>query len=270
MYTYRCIHIDIEIFIYSKKQNQRPKNMMCSLGPQTKCRTNHKVTKSKSGWGGWTLVSTWLWPTLIVETIFRFLPAACLAYTHTHTQTHTDELKILAHCLLTHTWLIHLCDTTHLKSGTRVFSYLQCSYACVPWLMPMCDITHSHAWHDLSMCVTWLIQVCDMTHSCVCMTQSPPLWIQFHTHQHTRIHTHTHTHTLWCIDATWLMHVGDTLMHVGDMLIHVGDTLMHMCDTWHSWGCITLSCLCLHALCCSVLQFVAVYCGVVAACGSVW
>jgi len=35
------------------------------------------------------------------------------------------------------------------------------------WLIYVCDVTHLCVWRDSFMCVTWLIHVCDVTHSCV-------------------------------------------------------------------------------------------------------
>jgi len=35
---------------------------------------------------------------------------------------------------------------------------------CVTWLVHMCDMTHLHTWHDSFMCVTCLVHMCDMTY----------------------------------------------------------------------------------------------------------
>jgi len=62
------------------------------------------------------------------------------------------------------TWLVHMCDMTH--------SYVwHDSFIRVTWLIHMCDmtdsLTHSHVWHDTFRRVTWLIHTCDVTNSCV-------------------------------------------------------------------------------------------------------
>jgi len=58
------------------------------------------------------------------------------------------------------TWLIYVCDMTHLRVWHD-------SFTCVAWLIYVCGMTHLCVWHDSFMCVAWLIYVCDMTHLCV-------------------------------------------------------------------------------------------------------
>jgi hypothetical protein len=54
------------------------------------------------------------------------------------------------------TWLIHMCDMTHLYVWHD-------SFVCVAWLTRMCAMTLSYVWHDSFKCVTRLIRMCDMT-----------------------------------------------------------------------------------------------------------
>ena len=76
------------------------------------------------------------------------------------------ETKALFTCV---TWLILMCDMTHLY-------VCHDSFICVPWLIHICVMTHSYVWHGafrcetmaLFTCVTWLIHICAMTHSWVC------------------------------------------------------------------------------------------------------
>jgi len=95
------------------------------------------------------------------------------------------------------TWLLHICDMTHLCMWHDSFmgiardttlsyvwhDYFICltwffrmcdmtltyvwrdSFICVTCLFHMCDMPHSYVWHDSFIYVTWLIYVCDMTHS---------------------------------------------------------------------------------------------------------
>jgi len=89
----------------------------------------------------------------------------CLVCDMTHSHVWHDSFMCV-------TWLIHMCDMTHLHD----------TFTCVTWLIHVCDMTHSHVWHvthddlyvtwliqshgwhDSFMCVTWLIHMCDMTH----------------------------------------------------------------------------------------------------------
>ena len=58
------------------------------------------------------------------------------------------------------TWLIHMCDMTHLC--VRRDSFVRAT-----WLIYMCDMTHLHVRHDSFICATWPINMCNMTHSYV-------------------------------------------------------------------------------------------------------
>ena len=55
------------------------------------------------------------------------------------------------------TWLIRMCDMTHLCMWYD-------SFANVTWLIHVCDMTDLYLWHDSFMCVTWLLRVCDVCH----------------------------------------------------------------------------------------------------------
>ena len=79
------------------------------------------------------------------------------------------------HMLVSVTWLIRKCDTTHscmchdsfyMFDTTHTYVWRD-SFIHVTWLILMCDMAHSYVWHDSSICVTWLIHTCDMTHSYV-------------------------------------------------------------------------------------------------------
>ena len=47
------------------------------------------------------------------------------------------------------------------------------AFICVTWLIHMCDMTHLFIWHDSFLCVTWLIHVWHDTFACatrlICM-----------------------------------------------------------------------------------------------------
>jgi len=61
-------------------------------------------------------------------------------------------------CMISVTWLIHMCDMTH--------SYVwHDPFIRVTWLIHMCAMPCSHVWHDSVICVTWLIHMCDVTRS---------------------------------------------------------------------------------------------------------
>jgi len=98
------------------------------------------------------------------------------------------------------TWLIDMCDMTHLcvwSASSDVYSVSVNEYesrhmcpsilphvergmshmsmshvthvnksdsSLVTWVIDICDMTHWHMWHDSLTYVTWLIDICDMTH----------------------------------------------------------------------------------------------------------
>jgi len=114
-------------------------------------------------------------------------------YTHIRIYTHTNALANLAYCLRASaacaspgaeamslrtcaTWLIYLCDMTHLHAWHYSFICIlprHDSFTCVTWPIHTCDMTHQLVWHDSFtrapvrhgpfICVTWLIYLYDMT-----------------------------------------------------------------------------------------------------------
>ena len=92
--------------------------------------------------------------------------------------THSDNVLFDWYvCILWATWLIHMCDTTHVCvchdsciRVTYVCLYAVCdmahlygchdSYTRVPWLIYVGDMTHVSVCHESFICVTWLMYVC--------------------------------------------------------------------------------------------------------------
>jgi len=71
--------------------------------------------------------------------------------------------------LICETWLIHVCDMTHLYA-TRLIDVCDIYWRiCSTWFIRLCDITHWYVtrfinmWPAPFMCLTWLIHMCDMT-----------------------------------------------------------------------------------------------------------
>jgi len=64
------------------------------------------------------------------------------------------------------TWLIHMCDTTHLYLWhAMTLSYVwHDSSTLVTWLVHMCAM-HSCLWNDAFIRVTWRINMCEMWHA---------------------------------------------------------------------------------------------------------
>jgi len=75
-------------------------------------------------------------------------------------------LNVLRYMDIYVTWLIHVCDMTHICMWHDSSIY-------VTWLIHICEITHICMWHDSYMYVTWLIYVCDMTHRCLWGSLAP-------------------------------------------------------------------------------------------------
>ena len=95
------------------------------------------------------------------------------------------------------TWLIQICDMTHLHMWHD-------SLIHVTWLIHTCDTTHLHMWHDSLIPVTWLIHTCDTTH--------------LHTCDITHVTRLIYTHVTWLIDTCDMTHWymwHDSLIHTG-------------------------------------------------------
>ena len=78
------------------------------------------------------------------------------------------------------TWLIHMCDMTHVRIVISLVWYVSISQSYVWWLMHICDMTHSHVWHDSDSiicmcngcqfaCATGAICMCNGCHLCRCL-----------------------------------------------------------------------------------------------------
>ena len=71
------------------------------------------------------------------------------------------------------TWLLHICDMTHLCvwydsfiGGQMDLSWNQVKhdlFTCEIWLIHACDLTHSYLWHAAFICVVWIIHMSHMT-----------------------------------------------------------------------------------------------------------
>jgi len=113
------------------------------------------------------------------------------------------------------TWLIHMCDMTHLYVWHD-------SFTCEIWLIHVCDMTHSYVWYDSfthhasHSNLTWLIHMCDMTHSYT--------WHDTFTCETWLIHTFYIFHT--CELSHW------TVLH--DSVICM-TWLIHTCGMTHSY-----------------------------------
>jgi len=116
------------------------------------------------------------------------------------------------------TWLIHMCDMTHL------FVW-HASIICVTCLNYMCDMTHSYVWHASFICVTCLIHTCDMPDSY--------MWHAWFIHVTCLIHTcdmpDSYMWHAWFIHATWLIHTCD-MPHSAYRC-----SVVEICDTTHSY-----------------------------------
>jgi len=156
------------------------------------------------------------------------------------------------------TWLIRLCDTTHL-------SVWHDSFVCVTRLIFLCDMTHFSVWHDsffcmtsLVFCVTRLIRLCDMTFFCVtCVT-----WVRFirrlyvpkymwhvgYMCLHMQAFEAISNMTQWVMSHIWMSHVTHmnescrtyewVMSHI--WMSHVAHICMshvtHMNESCHSYG----------------------------------
>ena len=106
------------------------------------------------------------------------------------------------------TWLIHMCDMTHLYMWHD-------SLICATWLIHVSDMTHSHVWHDTR-------HVCDMTYwyvwhdVLICVTWRTQVWhgewmyLRHDSMINDRAHIHTHKDG-WRdrSGVTWRIHMCD-------------------------------------------------------------
>jgi len=162
--------------------------------------------------------------------------------------SHVKDLRTDLRLAQWFTWLIHLCDMSHVNACMNeschtyewvtghiwtiyrfvplrlqlqlcdvTTSYVwRGSFVCVTWLIHMCDMAHLYVRHDSFICVTWLIRMCDMTHSYVHSYASYVTWL-----------IHSLWRNLFC--ATWLFY-----SVTRDSFICV-TRLIHLCDMAHSF-----------------------------------
>jgi len=139
-------------------------------------------------------------------------------------------------------WLIHMRDSTGVEFDVSDTCLIHTCFICVTWLVRMCDtthmcmiwlhgsvdwcnersiryMTHSYVWHDSFKCVTLLIYMCDMTQSCVShdmchgthtslMVSSDPLdtWLIYMCYI-----THSYVWHDSFICVKWLIHMCDNV-----------------------------------------------------------
>jgi len=146
------------------------------------------------------------------------------------------------------TWLIRMCDRTHLYAWYNAFwcvtwlirmcicaQEADCtenvttlgtcvwhdSFTCVTWLIRTCDRTHLYAWYNAFWCVTWLIRMCICAHEAVSVKHV------------TMVGTCVWHESFACV--TWLIRMCDMthpcVWHAS--LLRV-TWLIHMCDMTHS------------------------------------
>jgi len=164
-------------------------------------------------------------------------------------------------CVTWLTWLVHVCDVTHLhveqKRSTRdastrihmcglTHSYVwrdaRDSFIRVTWLISMwaeskpsrCKSQHSYVWHDSCICAAWLIwlvHVCDVTHFYVSRIEAFGMQVK------------------GFIYATWLIHMCDVthvtrsyvwrdsflsyVWHDPFILVTWLTWFVHLCDVTH-------------------------------------
>jgi len=162
------------------------------------------------------------------------------------------------------TWLIRMCDMTHLCVWRDTFIYvILLIHVCVTLYIYMCDVTlsymsrdsftrvarltrmrdmtHSRVWHDTFICETWLIHACDVIHSCVtwlicmCDVTDSNVWrimcyYVTHSHMCECVTSHicicvTHSHIYWHMSL-----ICHSLTHTVTVT-----SLIHICyDVWMS------------------------------------
>jgi len=91
--------------------------------------------------------------------------------THIHESRHTYESRVHHSCQICVTWLIYMCDVTHLYVWHDLLyvwhhsfiCVIHDSFICVTWLIYRFDMTHSYVWYDSFICLIWLIHMCNMT-----------------------------------------------------------------------------------------------------------
>jgi len=175
---------------------------------------------------------------------------------------------------LSHICMSHTCDMSHLYVIYDVtHSYMwHYSFICVTWLIRICDMTHPYMWHDSSIHVPWLIHMRDVTHSYmqhdlnICVT-----WLVYkcrYNHQKIKVALRLQVHDSF-IYVTWHIHIYDIsyMWHYSFICV---TRQIHICDMTDPYNCYD-SCIGVGrvmplqmqrdfaVLCCSVLQYVAVY-----------
>ena len=127
----------------------------------------------------------------------------------------------------------------------------------VTWLICMCDTTHLYMWYDSFICATWLIHMCDMTHLYMYTAsriEEPTPSISPRNNHRSHESSFMWRDSFVCV--TRLIPVRDmTHSYVWhDLLSHV-----HCLANWRSSIQYPRHC---ESACCSVLQCVAVCCSV--------